>query len=292
MARKKKAAGHENHERWLVSYADFITLLFAFFVVMFASSQADKGKAQRVSESVTKALQEGKVTAAIASVLGGTAGKDGKGNAMMKGPGGVNTKPIAKDDKLDRLEELAPSFQYLSAQLEGEIAAGKVSLQMEPRGLVISLKEAAFFASGQDAISPEGIASVGKIAEALKQLPNPVRLEGHTDSVPIHNARFRSNWDLSVARGISMLTLLRQRFDVPERQLSVAGYADNLPSGPNETEEGRAHNRRVDVVILKKAGSEYEPGAAARSAPEDAGKSATASRPPPAAHGAEPPRKL
>jgi chemotaxis protein MotB len=210
---------------------------------------------------------------------------------MMKGPGGVNTKPIAKDDKLDRLEELAPSFQYLSAQLEGEIAAGKVSLQMEPRGLVISLKEAAFFPTGEDTITRERFGSIGKIAEALKKVPNPVRLEGHTDSVPIHNARFRSNWDLSVARGISMLTLLRQQFEVPEKQLSVAGYADNLPSGPNETEEGRAHNRRVDVVILKKAGSEFEPRAAAPDAPPDGGKGLTASRPPPAAHSAEPAKK-
>jgi chemotaxis protein MotB len=152
-------------------------------------------------------------------------------------------------------------------ELASEIAAGKVELKMEPRGLVIGLKEPAFFASGRDAISRDSFASVGKIAEALKKVGNPVRLEGHTDSVPIHNARFRSNWDLSVARGISMLTLLRERFEVPEKQLSVAGYADNLPSGPNETEQGRAHNRRVDVVILKKAGSEYEPRPGAARSP-------------------------
>jgi chemotaxis protein MotB len=261
MARKRTHTAGENNDRWLVSYADFITLMFALFVVMFASSQADQGRAQRVSESVQKALHGGQVASASAGVLGGTPGKLGKGNAMIKGPGGVNAKPTANEEKLQYMEELAPSFQSLSVELGSEIAAGKVALEMEPRGLVISLKEAAFFPTGQDTISRDSFESVGKIAEALKKVPNPVRLEGHTDSVPIHNARFRSNWDLSVARGISMLTLLRERFEVPEKQLSVAGYADNLPSGPNETEEGRAHNRRVDVVILKKAGSEYEPRA-------------------------------
>src|SRR5512143_3476996 len=94
---RPKHAEHENHERWLVSYADFITLLFAFFVVMFASSQADKGKAKQVSESVQKALEEGRVTEAIANVLGGTPGTKGQGNAMIKGPGGVNTKPPANE---------------------------------------------------------------------------------------------------------------------------------------------------------------------------------------------------
>jgi chemotaxis protein MotB len=261
MARKRTHTAGENNDRWLVSYADFITLMFALFVVMFASSQADQGRAQRVSESVQKALHGGQVASASAGVLGGTPGKLGKGNVMIKGPGGVNAKPTANEEKLQYMEELAPSFQSLSVELGSEIAAGKVALEMEPRGLVISLKEAAFFPTGQDTISRERFESIGKIAEALKKVPNPVRLEGHTDSVPIHNARFRSNWDLSVARGISMLTLLRERFEVPEKQLSVAGYADNLPSGPNETEEGRAHNRRVDVVILKKAGSEYEPRA-------------------------------
>ena len=87
-----------------------------------------------------------------------------------------------------------------------------------------------------------------------------MRLEGHTDSVPIHNERFRSNWELSVARGLSMLTLLTHRFEVPQSQLSVAGYADNRPLGPNDTEDGRARNRRVDIVILNKLGYELEPG--------------------------------
>lgn len=261
MARKKLHAGHENHERWLVSYADFITLMFAFFVVMFASSQADQGKAKQVSESVKKALEDGQIASVIAGILGGTPGDKGKGNAMVKGPGGVKTEPNSKEETQQYLAELLPSLQYLTAELKDEIAAGKLELRLEPRGLVVSLKEAAFFPSGEATIATSGYASIGKIAEAMKKLPNPVRLEGHTDSVPIHNSRFPSNWELSVARGISMLTLLTEQFQVQKSQLSVAGYADNCPIGPNETEEGRARNRRADIVILNKSGYELEPGA-------------------------------
>jgi chemotaxis protein MotB len=261
MARKKAPAEHANHERWLVSYADFITLLFAFFVVMFATSQADKGKAKQVSESVKKALEEGQVTAVIAGVLGGGPAKSGKGNAMVKGTNGTGDKGQAKQPGGQQyLAELLPSLEFLTKELKGEISAGKLQLRLESRGLVVSLTEAAFFPSGQDTINTAGYVSIGKIAEAIRKLPNPVRLEGHTDSVPIHNERFRSNWELSVARGLTMLTLLTHRFEIPPSQLSVAGYADNRPLGPNDTEDGRARNRRVDIVILNKAGYELEPG--------------------------------
>ncbi len=267
MARKKAHASHENHERWLVSYADFITLLFAFFVVMFATSRADKDKAKQVSESVKRALEQGQVAAAIAGILGGAPGNVGKGNANVKGPGGPGDKPQPKQAEGEQyLAELLPSLQFLTTELKSEIEAGKLQLRLESRGLIVSLTEAAFFPSGQDAINPAGYASIGKIAEAIRKLPNPVRLEGHTDSVPIHNDRFRSNWDLSVARGLSMLTLLTHRFEIPQAQLAVAGYADNRPLGPNDREDGRARNRRVDIVILNKLGYELEPGSDVRKA--------------------------
>ncbi len=258
MARKKPHAGHENHERWLVSYADFITLLFAFFVVMFATSQADKGKAKQVSESVKKALEEGQVAAVIAGILGGAPGGKGKGNALVKGGGSKEAEP-KKAEGQQYLAELLPTLQFLTAELKGEIGAGKLQLRLEARGLVVSLTEAAFFPSGKDVINPSGYDSIGKIAEAIRQLPNPVRVEGHTDSVPIHNERFQSNWELSISRGLAMLTLLTHQFQIPQSQLSVAGYSEYRPLGPNETEDGRARNRRVDIVILNQLGYELEP---------------------------------
>ena len=252
---------HENHERWLVSYADFMTLLFAFFVVMFASSQSDKGKAKQVSESVRQALEEGQVTAAIAGILGGAPGRTGKGNAMVKGKAGAGDKAQPKEAEGQQyLAELLPTLQFLTAELKSEIGAGKLQLRLESRGLVVSLTEAAFFPSGQDMINPGGYASIGKIAEAIRRLPNPVRLEGHTDSVPIHNERFRSNWELSVARGLSMLTLLTHRFEVPSRNCPSRATPITGPLRPNDTEDGRARNRRVDIVILNKLGYELEPG--------------------------------
>ena len=278
MARRSKHAAHENLERWLVSYADFITLMFAFFVVMFASSQTDRGKAQQVSESVRRALEENQLASAIAGILGGAVGEKGKGNAMLKGPGGTKTEPTSKEKNLF-WADLVPSLQLLTQELQSEIAAGKLSVKLEPRGLVVSLSEAAFFPSGEDTIDPATYPSIEKIAAAVRKLPNPVRLEGHTDSVPIHNARFRSNWELSAARAIAMLNLLTTRFGVEPRRLAVVGYADTLPVESNDTEEGRARNRRVDVVILNRLGFEVEPAPAAPAAP------APAAAPAPSAHG-------
>jgi chemotaxis protein MotB len=258
MGRKKKAHEHENHERWLVSYADFITLLFAFFVVMFASSQADKGKAKQVSESVKKALEGDKMTAMIAAVLGGTVDNRGQGNVQMRGPGGT-TPEVDEPRKEDKLVELLPSMKVLTEELKTEIESGRVQVSMERRGLVVSFRQAALFPSGEDEISPEAYESVEKIAAAIIRIPNPVRLEGHTDSRPINTARFHSNWDLSAARSIALLTLLSNRFQVPSSRISVAGYADNAPVASNETEEGRARNRRVDIVILNEQGVLGEP---------------------------------
>jgi chemotaxis protein MotB len=212
---RPKHQEHENHERWLVSYADFITLLFAFFVVMFASSQTDKSKAKQISEAVEKALKEGhsvSIPPAVAKVLGGTVDDKGQGNA--------------------------------------EIKEGKVEVSMTPRGIVVSLKQAAFFPSGADGVDPGTFTTMEKVAAALKAVSNPVRIEGHTDAQPIHTARFRSNWELSAARSIAIMELLAARFQIVHERMSIAGYADTVPVADNDTAEGRARNRRVDLIIL------------------------------------------
>ncbi len=257
MSRKKKPPAPENHERWLVSYADFITLLFAFFVVMFATSQTDKGKAQQVSDSVKKALEGEKMSAILSAVLGGTVTDTGKGNAQMRGPGGAQ-KPSA-DPKDQKLAELLPSLQVLSEELKAEIASGRIEISMQPRGLVVSFTQAALFPSGEDVISNEAYEGLEKVAVAIGKIPNPVRLEGHTDSVAIRTPRFRSNWELSAARSIAILDILSERFGLPRDRLSIAGYADTAPIASNDTEEGRAKNRRVDIVILNEYGAMGEP---------------------------------
>ena len=270
MPRKPKAPAPENHERWLVSYADFITLLFAFFVVMFASSQTDHKRAQQISDSVKKALSEDRVAAAVQSVLGGTVNDKGKGNAMLRGPGGVargdKDNPPPKDvmeppPEPPRVAELIPSLELLTKDLKSEIETGKMQVHMEQRGLVISFTQAATFASGGDELTTSAYESMRKVAGTLARIPNPLRLEGHTDSLPINNGRFHSNWELSAARSIAMLEVLSDRYRIPKRRMSIGGYGDSAPIDTNETEEGRARNRRVDLVILNQTGLAAEPNA-------------------------------
>jgi chemotaxis protein MotB len=278
VARKKRQPEHENHERWMVSYADFITLMFAFFVVMFATSQTDKAKAQQVSDSVKQALDKGGVAAAVHEILGGTVDEKGKGNAQMKGPGG-SEKAAATQQTV--LAELLPSMKFLNKELEAEIHDGKIEMHLEPRGLVLSLRQATFFPSGEDAIDPKTYPIVEKIAQTIRELPNSVRLEGHTDSIPIHTVRFHSNWELSAARSIGMMELLSDHFEVPRQRMAIAGYADTAPLDSNDTPEGRAHNRRVDVVILNQQVKSIEPVTTGR---PGSGPGAAAALPKPAGH--------
>jgi len=246
----------ENHDRWLVSYADFITLLFAFFVVMFATAQTDNAKAQQVSDSVKKALAGQPISTVIAAILG--SGPPAKGKPATHNPPQASAAKEKNADG-DHLAELMPSLQILSKELEEEIKSGRMQLSMGPRGLTVSFRQAALFPSGEDVIAPEAYGAIEKVARAMKKIPNPARLEGHTDSLPIHNSRFRSNWELSAARSIALLELLTKRFDVPPDRISIAGYADTAPIGDNETDDGRSKNRRVDIVILNETGLKGEP---------------------------------
>jgi chemotaxis protein MotB len=236
----------EGHERWLVSYADFITLLFAFFVVLYASSQADRQKTMKAAESVRRAFDgEPKV----AHVIGGTIDDVGQGNAMKRGPGGTKTGTALQEPS-----DLGATVDLLKRSLADDIQAGRINIHTEARGLVVSLEEAAYFVSGDDKVSSAGFPVLEKIAATLVTIPNPIRLEGHTDAVPIHNSRFHSNWELSAARSIAMLEALSTRFSIETNRMSVVGYADAFPLDTNDTPEGRAKNRRVDIVILNKAG--------------------------------------
>lgn len=277
MARKKHEAP-ENHERWLVSYADFITLLFAFFVVMFASSQTDKAKAQAVSDSVQKALKGESFNSVVTAILGGSIDVKGQGSAQMKGPGGAKEVVKTTDVKKQaQTAELLPSLQILTGELGGEIKAGKLQVSMGSRGLIISFTQAALFPSGGDEIAKDFFPGIQKIATAIQKVPNPVRLEGHTDSIPIHNSRFRSNWELSAARSIALLELFTS-CGVPRERLSIAGYADTAPVEDNGTEEGRQKNRRVDMVVLNETGVKGEPERAPIRNPEPKGENREAKK--------------
>jgi len=128
--------------------------------------------------------------------------------------------------------------------------------KLEQRGLVISLPQVILFSSGDDAVSSQALPTLAEIADVLRDIPNDVRLIGHADSVPIHNRRFGSNWDLSMARSLQILRVLSDRYGIAESRLSIASYGPYRPSAPNDTEDGRASNRRVEIVILDESDSD------------------------------------
>ncbi len=251
---RRKTPPKENHERWLVSYADLVTLLFAFFVVMFASTQTDHTRAKQISEGVEKALKSGTTPPKIAAILGGTVDDKGRGNAMLKGA----FFRSEKEENEPPLKDLSAATELLRQVLRKEINDGSVDVHVEERGLIIGLNSAVFFSTGDDTINPSVYPTLKEVARILNRLPNAVRLEGHTDSVPINTARFPSNWELSASRSIAMLRLFNERYQVARERMAVVGYADTVSVGSNETEQGRQRNRRVDIVIVSDFGLRAE----------------------------------
>jgi chemotaxis protein MotB len=239
MSRRRKQP-HVNHERWLVSYADFITLLFAFFVVLFATGQSDKIKKIELALSIQSAFHEMGVFEAHSTMPQTMTQAPGTG-----GPGAAPfAMPMIPRDEM----EMMGVKQRLLEVAGREIANGTIGLHETENGLVISLEEAGFFDSGAAGVRPGALPVLGRIAAVLPEAP--LRVEGHTDDVPIHNAQYASNWELSSARASSVARLLLEHGNVHAEMLSVAGYAEFHPAASNETEEGRARNRRVDIVVL------------------------------------------
>ncbi|MCK7505992.1 MAG: hypothetical protein MZV70_19255 [Desulfobacterales bacterium] len=181
MACRKRPEDHPNHERWLVSYADFITLLFAFFVMLYAHSNTNKAMAQQISESFREAMAQGWLTQTLTKLLSA----DATSPHLRQ-----SSAPAAERPQSGVTIELLPSLRQLNEQLKKEIDAGRLEVRPERRGLVISLKEAAFFPPGNDTVQAAALPTLATIAAELNRTPNPIRLEGHTDSVPISTDRF------------------------------------------------------------------------------------------------------
>lgn len=238
----KKRVHHANHERWLISYADFITLLFAFFVVLFASSQADKKKQAQVAEAVKAAFTEMGVFDPASKTL--SISHDG--GAASNAP----SKPIPLPAVLQTLDQIKKSIDKLvSDQVgQGRLPSGSVMTRITPDGLVISLHDAGFFASGSADVNPGSLNILSTIVDAL---PNrAVRVEGHTDNVPIHTLQFATNWELSTARASAIARFIIEKGRFDPALLSAAGYAEFHPVAKNDTEAGRTENRRVDIILL------------------------------------------
>ncbi len=235
------------HDRWLVSYADFITLMFGFFVVLYAFARADQKKQVQVSHAIDSAFRSMGVFSDPAgkSASSGGAGEAAAPTDVVMGED-VLTPAQVKDD-LDRIR------RDLATTLSKQVAEHTVSLEMGRDGLVISLREAGFFDSGSAVPKAEALPTLQQIAAKLSATPYDVRIEGHTDNVPIHNAEFDSNWELSTARATRIARLFLDMKAIPPDHLSAAGYAEYHPVASNDTAAGRAENRRVDLVVLPRA---------------------------------------
>ena len=264
MARKKKHPEHVNHERWLVSYADFITLLFAFFVVMFAASNSDQKKAGQIAHAVQTAFNEMAIFEPTGRRLpvydeGGTPTNTRTivGNAQS----GVGLSEFAQtgNSKEGGRPPINQVRDQLEAMLKEELAKRTIRLSEDSRGLTISLAEAGFFEPGSAVMQAKALAVIDRIAATLQPLGYGVRVEGHTDNTPIHTAQFPSNWELSTARATFLLQYLISNGHIPAPRLSAVGYGEYRPVGSNDTAEGRAANRRVDLVVLGDAAQKLEP---------------------------------
>jgi len=263
--RKKKPESHPNHERWLVSYADFITLLFAVFVTLFAMSQTDKRKVEEVIASLRESFGYAKSSPANkVNVMDTTdlqAVPSLKPEPMNRGP----MQPSMPFNKSSRLQYRADEkdFKKVKSSLEAYLVKNgmqdKVSLELTRRGLVVSLKEAGFFDSGSAEIKVSSYPLLAKIAESLADYSNEIRVEGHTDNVPISTRAFPSNWELSTARATNIVRHLVNYYRFDAGKLSATGYAEFRAVADNATAEGRSKNRRVDLVVLSGEGERDEP---------------------------------
>ncbi len=240
-----------SHDRWLVSYADFITLLFAFFVVLYAFAKADQKKQAQVSTSIDSAFRALGLfpDAGLRANLGPStkAGAEKAAMPMNIVMGEDVLSPAQVKADLNRLQ------RDLEQRLSNQVATHTVSIHMGRDGLVISLREAGFFMSGSADPRPETLPTLRRIAASLAHTPYDLRVEGDTDNIPIHTAQFDSNWELSTARATRIARAFLDLKALPPDRISAAGYAEFHPVAPNGTAEGRAENRRVDLVVMPRS---------------------------------------
>lgn len=249
MRHRRHREDHVSHERWLVSYADFITLLFAFFVVMFASAYRDSQAVLRVSNAIHHGFQS----------LGAFSGDRNEQNLAYESPSAslAPERGASNGNDVAALATSHPDLLKLKKELEAamgdELKHHEVALRVTPEGFVISLQELGFFDSGQAVLLPGAATKIQRIAGILGAHGLDLRVEGHSDNQPIHNAQFRSNWELSTARAMSVLMYLVDDCGYDPKKLSVAGYAQYRPVGDDSTPDGRRKNRRVDLVVVQAA---------------------------------------
>jgi chemotaxis protein MotB len=237
---------HENHERWLVTYADMLTVLMALFIVMFALSVVDKAKFEKFAEGVNGDLGNG------SSLLEGGPGLQQAGDTpvdLQSAITALNEKQSRQRAASQEQDDLERARQEILQALVAKGMQDDVRFELDERGLVVTVvTDDVLFALGSADLRPKGTAVLDAIAPALEALPNQVTVEGHTDDLPI-SGRYASNWELSTERATSVLRYLLDTHHVQAKRLSASGYADQRPLTPNISAAARSANRRVEVVV-------------------------------------------
>jgi len=240
---KKKHEEHENHERWIIPYADMVTLLFAFFVVLYAQSLTDPKKQKVVSESVSDAFighKKGGDKSQQIDIIG------------LKGNPATSRRFLTKRSVTNQeiMDELKESLDRVGLEVIYQDKAAPIQFKIDERGLVISISSGYLFDQNSTDIPQELYPIVQIISEVLKGTDRLISLEGHTDNLSVAGQKFYDNWDLSALRATAMLKLLRDEFQIDTKRMTASGYGSQRPVADNNTEEGRSQNRRVDVIML------------------------------------------
>lgn len=249
---KKKPKKEANSERWMLTYLDLITLLMVFFVVLYASSNVNEKKLQQVTESMQSAFGTGGKNVISKETSGTAVVSTGKG-ASGSSTSGSSTKPATSsstDKKMTETEKLDEAQAEVDKLIANSNLKGNVTTTIQERGLVISFKDKIFFDSGKADLRNDMRSKLNSVANILSKIDNYVRIEGHTDSLPISTAQFHSNWQLSSVRAANVVEYLVDNTNMKASKLSSVGYGEQRPVASNANEDGRSRNRRVDIVIL------------------------------------------
>ena len=244
MARRRHEEEHENHERWLVSYADFITLLFAFFVVMYAISSVNEGKYRVLSDAINSAFRNVPGTTAGAMQVVNTT----QSSKIIAPPQIKPGSPKVEEQKRKNRERMRNMAQQLMEVLNPLVKSGQVRVTENALGITLDIDASVLFESGQATLDVKAIVVLANVGKILAGSDFPITVEGHTDNAPISSVLFPSNWELSVVRASSVVRLFIEN-GVDARLLTATGFADQRPVASNDTPQGRQRNRRVAITI-------------------------------------------
>ncbi|MGC8971032.1 MAG: OmpA/MotB family protein [bacterium] len=222
---------------WMTSYGDMVTQILIFFVMLFTFSSIDAARFRELAISLQSAFK------------GGT--------GILSGGQSITVETLGPTRA--NLVQLAEAMHQIMNIVESSGLKGAVETNINERGLVISIKDSTFFDLGKAELKPRSKQILDNIGKALKELPNQIRIEGHTDNLPINTPQFPSNWELSTARATTVLRYLVEHVGLSPEKMSAVGYGEYRPLFPNDTEEHRARNRRVDIVVLLEEASKGEP---------------------------------